>query len=89
MDPHQRLADPNLAAQPGPVGKESGHTKVEEIAGLQRKTLRSLLRGFSTFSSLADLSLAARPGPVAKESGDTKVEELAGLHWETLRPVSR
>ena len=89
MDPRQRLADPSLAAQPGPVAKESGDTKVEEIAGLHRKTIWSISRWFSAFSSLADLSLAARPGPVAKESGDTKVEELAGLHRETLRPVSR
>ena len=56
VDPRQRLADPSLAAQRGPVAKESGDTKVEEIAGLHRKTLRSISRCFSAFSSLADLS---------------------------------
>ena len=38
------LADLSLAAQPVPVAKESGDTKVEELAGLHRETLRPVSR---------------------------------------------
>ena len=56
MAPRKRLADTSLAAQPRPLAKESGDTKVEKIAGLHSKTLRSISRCCSAFSCLADLS---------------------------------